>query len=84
MAKKKEIVDISKDAKKETKNYGKDKKGKIIELENKGEPKERAKNKTQYAQRDAEQKALSIHHRNTQLRPMAHLSPAFPLACRIL
>ena len=45
MAKKKEIVDISKDAKKETKNYGKDKKGKIIELENKGEPKERAKNK---------------------------------------
>ena len=45
MAKKKEIVDISKDAKKETKNYGKDKKGKIIEIESKGEPKERAKNK---------------------------------------
>lgn len=45
MAKKKEVVDITKDAKKTSKTYGKNKAGRIIELENKGNAEERAKTK---------------------------------------
>lgn len=45
MAKKKEVVDITKDAKKTGKAYGKNHAGKIIELEDKGDSKERAKTK---------------------------------------
>ena len=45
MAKKKEIVDISKDAKKTKDSYGKNSAGKIIKLEDKGDSKERAKTK---------------------------------------
>lgn len=45
MAKKKEIVDIAKNKKKSDEMYGKDKKGNIIKLEEKGNPKGRAKTK---------------------------------------
>lgn len=45
MAKKKEIVDIAKDAKKTKDSYGKNSAGKIIKLEDKGDSKERAKTK---------------------------------------
>ena len=45
MAKKKEIVDISKDGKKNKNSYGKNSAGKIIKLEDKGDSKERARTK---------------------------------------
>ena len=45
MAKKKEIVDIAKETKKGGQKYGKDKKGNIIQVEDKGDSKERAKTK---------------------------------------
>ena len=45
MAKEKKIVDITKDDTLSTEKYGKDSKGKIVKLEDKGNYKERAKNK---------------------------------------
>ena len=43
--KKKEIVNITKEDKKTKERYGKDSKGRIIKIEDKGDPKERDKRK---------------------------------------